>query len=93
MSRDEIGGRGDREPFVPRGGGIALALGAVVLATAVGALRLADQFTAGAGRPDPVRKPDRRSPDRLPGAGPLRRPGGLHRPATRRSRAQQPAPR
>ena len=93
MSRDEIGGRGDREPFVPRGGGIALALGAVVLATAVGALRLADQSPPDPADPTPSASRDRRSPDRFPGAEPLRRPGGLHRPAARRSRAQQPAPR
>ena len=54
MSRDEIGGRGDREPFVPRGGRIALALCAVVLATAVGALRLADQPAPDQSAPEPA---------------------------------------
>src|SRR5688572_1969189 len=54
MSRDEIGGRGDREPFVPRGGRVALALCAVVIAASVGALRLADQSAPGQSSPDPA---------------------------------------
>jgi hypothetical protein len=36
MGRDEIGGRGDREPFVPRRARLALALGALTVAAAVG---------------------------------------------------------
>ena len=68
MSRDEIGGRGDREPFVPRGGGMALAVCAVVLATAVGALRLAEQSAPGARptrpRPQPRPAPPRPAPRR-----------------------------
>ena len=42
MSRDEIGGRGDREPFLPRGARVALVVGALALGASVGVLRLGD---------------------------------------------------
>jgi hypothetical protein len=40
--RDEIGGRGDRDPFLPRGVRLALTAGALVVAASLGVLRLAD---------------------------------------------------
>lgn len=42
MSRDEIGGRDDREPFVPHRARVALVVGVGALAAAVGMLRLGD---------------------------------------------------
>ena len=69
MSRDEIGGRDDREPFLPRRARIALVLVAAVIASSYGVQRLADG--------PPADRPDTRptaSPDRTGAAGPTAAP-------------------
>ena len=58
--RDEIGGRDDRDPFLPRGVQVALAVGALVVAAGVGVVRTSDR---------PASDPPAR-----PAAGPTRSP-------------------
>jgi len=57
---DEIGGRGDRDPFLPRRVRVALAVGALAVAVALGAVRVADRPEAAAPAADrPAASPTR----------------------------------
>jgi hypothetical protein len=53
MSRDEIGGRDDREPFVPRGARVAVVVGALALAASVGVRAVDNASPSAPARPTP----------------------------------------
>ena len=54
MSQDEIRGRADREPFLSRGGRIALALAGILAASSFAAVELTGGSPAGSEDPDPT---------------------------------------